>query len=81
MEKPHPVVLFVRARNAGRWQMAAAFARHVSGGRIEARSGGSDPASVIERAVVDAIAELGIAQAFEFPKPLPDEVVAAAESS
>lgn len=77
--RPHPVVVFVCAHNAGRSQMAAALARHVSGGRVEARSAGSDPAAVIERAVAEAIAELGIAMAFEFPKPLTDEVLAAAD--
>jgi hypothetical protein len=36
--KPHPVVLFVCAHNAGRSHVAAALARHVSEDRIEALS-------------------------------------------
>jgi arsenate reductase (thioredoxin) len=75
LPKPHPTVLFVCTHNAGRSQMAAAITRHVSEGRIEALSAGSDPASVIESAVIEAIAELGIEMAFEFPKPLTDDVV------
>jgi arsenate reductase (thioredoxin) len=67
LPKPHPTVLFVCTHNAGRSQMAAAITRHVSEGRIEALSAGSDPASVIESAVIEAIAELGIEMAFEFP--------------
>lgn len=77
--KPSPVVLFVCTENAARSQMAAAIARHVSEGRVDALSAGSDPASVINHAVVEAIAELGIEMAFEFPKPLTDEVVRAAD--
>jgi arsenate reductase len=79
LPKPHPVVLFVCARNAGRSQIAAALARHVSGGRVEALSAGSDPASAIDGVVVEAIAELGIEMAFEFPKPLTDDVVRSAD--
>ena len=72
-------MLFVCTENAARSQMAAALARHVSEGRVDALSAGSDPASVINHAVVEAIAELGIEMAFEFPKPLTDEVVRAAD--
>ena len=59
--------------------MAAALTRHVSEGRVDVMSAGSDPASAINDAVVEAIAELGIEMAFEFPKPLTDEVVRAAD--
>jgi arsenate reductase len=79
LPKPHPVVLFVCAHNAGRSQMAAALARHVSEGEVEALSAGSDPASAIDGTVVEAIAELGIEPAFEFPKPLTDDVVRSAD--
>jgi arsenate reductase len=79
LPKPRPLVLFVCAQNAARSQMAAALARHVSEGRIDVMSAGSDPASAINHAVVEAIAELGIEMAFEFPKPLTDEVVRAAD--
>jgi arsenate reductase len=72
-------VLFVCNHNAGRSQMAAALTRHISQGHVEALSAGSDPASAIDGVVVEAIAELGIALAFEFPKPLTADVVRAAD--
>ena len=79
LAKPHPVVLFVCAHNAGRSQMAAALTRHISERRVEALSAGADPASAINATVRAALAELGIELAFEFPKPLTDEVVRAAD--
>ena len=77
--KTKPLVLFVCAHNAGRSQMAAALARHVSEGRVDAMSAGSDPASAINSAVVYAIYELGIDISLEYPKPLTDEVVRASD--
>jgi protein-tyrosine-phosphatase len=77
--KPVPEVLFVCVHNAGRSQMAAAFTDALSGGRVHVRSAGSDPADAINPAVVAAMAEIGIDLAKEFPKPLTDEVVAAAD--
>jgi len=41
MAKTVPEVLFVCVHNAGRSQMAAALAHHLSGGRIHVRSAGS----------------------------------------
>jgi arsenate reductase (thioredoxin) len=79
LAKTRPVVLFICAHNAGRSQLAAALARHLSQDRIDALSAGSDPAGAIEETVVAAVAELGIELAFEFPKPLTDEVVQAAD--
>ena len=77
--KERPQLLFVCSHNAGRSQMAAAFARHVSEGRVDARSAGSDPSATIEGAVVAVMEELGIDMVFEYPKPLTDEVVRAAD--
>jgi arsenate reductase (thioredoxin) len=74
-----PNVVFICSQNAGRSQMAAALARHVCEGRICARSAGSDPAGHIDLAVVEAMAELGIDMAFEYPKPVTDEVLRAAD--
>jgi len=79
LTKTRPTVLFVCVQNAGRSQMAAAIARHVSQGRIEVMSAGSDPASAIDGTVVQVMSELGIEMGFEFPKPLTDEVVRAAD--
>jgi arsenate reductase len=74
-----PEVLFVCVHNAGRSQMAAGLVKLRSQGRIHVRSAGSDPAEEINPAVIDVMSELGIDMAEEFPKPLADEVVRAAD--
>ena len=77
--KEQPEVLFVCIHNAGRSQMAAGLVKLRSEGRIHVRSAGSTPASEINPAVVEAMGELGIDLSQEFPKPLTDEVVRAAD--
>ena len=79
VEKTKPEVLFVCVHNAGRSQMAAAFTHHLSEGRIAVRSAGSQPGDRLEPGVVEAMDELGIDVTHEFPKPLTDEVVRAAD--
>ena len=79
IEKTQPEVLFVCVHNAGRSQMAAALTHHLSEGWIAVRSAGSQPGEHIEPAVIDAMQELGIDVTGEFPKPLTDEVVRAAD--
>ena len=74
-----PEVLFVCVHNAGRSQMAAGLVRLRSQGRIHVRSAGSEPADAINPAVVEAMAEIGVDMSEEFPKPLTDEVVRAAD--
>ena len=78
--KEHPEVLFVCVQNAGRSQMAAGLMNFRAAGRMHVRSAGSDPAEEINPAVVEAMAELGIDLGEEFPKPLTDEVVRAADA-
>ena len=77
--KEQPEVLFVCVHNAGRSQMAAGLVRLRSEGRIHVRSAGSDPADTINPAVIEAMAEIGVDMSEEFPKPLTDEVVRAAD--
>jgi arsenate reductase len=77
--KERPEVLFVCVHNAGRSQMAAGLVKLRSGGRIHVRSAGSDPGETINPAVVEAMDELGVDMSEEFPKPLTDEVVRAAD--
>jgi arsenate reductase len=74
-----PEVLFVCVHNAGRSQMAAGLVKLHSGGRIHVRSAGSDPGEKINPAVIEAMEELGVDLGEEFPKPLTDEVVRAAD--
>jgi arsenate reductase (thioredoxin) len=78
--KEVPEVLFVCVQNAGRSQMAAALLNHRAQGRVHVRSAGSDPGEEINPAVVEALAEMGIDVGEEFPKPLTDEVVRAADA-
>ena len=79
MPGERPEVLFVCVHNAGRSQMAAGLVRLHSAGRIQVRSAGSDPAEVLNPAVVEAMDEVGVDMSNEFPKPLTDEVVRAAD--
>ena len=80
MLKELPEVLFVCVHNAGRSQMAAGLLNERGQGRVHVRSAGSDPAEEINPAVVEAMAEVGIDISQEFPKPLTDEVVRAADA-
>ena len=77
--KEMPEVLFVCVHNAGRSQMAAGLVKLRSAGRIHVRSAGSDPGEEINPAVIEAMTELGVDMSEEFPKPLTDEVVRAAD--
>ena len=80
MTKEVPEVLFVCVHNAGRSQMAAGLLDQLSEGRVHVRTAGSEPAERINPAVVEAMAEVGIDLSREFPKPLTDEVVRAADA-
>jgi arsenate reductase (thioredoxin) len=75
-----PEVLFVCVHNAGRSQMAAGLLDKLAGGRVHVRSAGSDPADSLNPNVVAAMAEVGVDLEQEFPKPLTDEVVRAADA-
>jgi arsenate reductase len=77
--KEQPEVLFVCVHNAGRSQMAAGLVKLRSRGRIHVRSAGSVPAEEINPAAVQAMAELGVDLSEEFPKPLTNDAVSAAD--
>jgi arsenate reductase (thioredoxin) len=74
-----PHVLFVCTHNAGRSQMAAALLDHKAAGRVRVTSAGSQPASQLNPAVVEAMAEIGLDISREFPKPLSADKVQAAD--
>jgi arsenate reductase (thioredoxin) len=77
--KDIPEVLFVCVHNAGRSQMAAGLLdKHAEGG-VHVRSAGSAPADEINPAAVQAMSEVGVDLSQEFPKPLTDEFVRAAD--
>ena len=79
LAKEVPEVLFVCVHNAGRSQMAAALLDHYAEGRVHVRSAGSTPADEVNPEVVTAMTELGIDLSQEFPKPMTDEFVKAAD--
>ena len=74
-----PEVLFVCTHNAGRSQMAAALLDHQAAGRVHVTSAGSQPANRLNPAVVAAMAEVGLDISREFPKPLTNDNVQAAD--
>jgi arsenate reductase (thioredoxin) len=78
--KQVPEVLFVCVENAGRSQMAAGLMDQLGEGRVHVRSAGSEPADRINPAVREAMAEVGVDLDKEFPKPLTNEVVRAADA-
>ena len=74
-----PEILFVCVHNAGRSQLAAALAKHLSAGKVHVRSAGSQPDQQIQPVTIQALAERGIQISESFPKPLTDDVVRAAD--
>jgi arsenate reductase len=72
-------VIFACVHNAGRSQMAAALTHELSHGAVNVRSAGSMPELDINPIVVQAMTEVGVDISHEFPKPLTDEVVRAAD--
>ena len=74
-----PEVLFVCTHNAGRSQMAAALLAREAAGRVRVTSAGSQPADQLNPAVVAAMAEIGLDISHEFPKPLTNDKVRAAD--
>ena len=74
MTADRPEVLFLCVHNAGRSQMAAAFARQIGDDRITVHSAGSDPGKDLNPAVVEAMAESGIDISREAPRALTEEM-------
>ena len=67
-------VLFVCLHNAGRSQMSQALFERASGGRHEARSAGTEPASRIHPNVVTVMREEGIDVSHRVPQLLTDDM-------
>ncbi|SMH50763.1 ArsR family transcriptional regulator [Rathayibacter oskolensis] len=74
-----PEVLFVCVQNAGRSQLAAAILRQLAGDRVRVRTAGSAPADAVRSVIITALDEIGVPIGDEYPKPLTDEVVRAAD--
>jgi arsenate reductase len=60
MTTPRPSVLFLCVHNAGRSQMAAGWLEHLSAGRVDVLSAGSEPAELVNPSAVAAMEEVGI---------------------
>ena len=69
------IVLFVCVHNSGRSQMAEAFFNHLAEGKARALSTGTNPASVVDPTVVEAMREVGIDISKNKPKALTPEMV------
>ena len=69
-----PEILFLCVHNAGRSQMAAAFARQLGEDRVVIHSAGSAPGETLNPAVVAAMNEVGIDISAESPKKLTDQM-------
>ncbi len=79
MSVNRPEVLFLCVHNAGRSQMAAAFAREIGAGRVVVHSAGSAPGETLNPAVVEVMREKGIDITGERPQKLTDEMALSAD--
>jgi arsenate reductase len=69
-----PEILFLCVHNAGRSQMAAAFARKIGGPRVVVHSAGSAPGETLNPAVVDVMRESGFDISNEVPTRLTESM-------
>jgi arsenate reductase (thioredoxin) len=69
-----PSILFLCVHNAGRSQMAAAYARELGGDRVVIHSAGSAPGETLNPAVVEAMNEVGLDITSQSPKKLTDQM-------
>lgn len=72
-------VLFVCVENAGRSQMAEAFARKYGGGKVEAFSAGTMPAKEVNPIVIQVMREKGIDLTVNRPKAITRQMVEEAD--
>jgi arsenate reductase len=69
-----PEILFLCVHNAGRSQMAAAFARALGGSQVVVHSAGSAPGEKLNPAVVEVMKEKSIDISNEAPRKLTDDM-------
>jgi multimeric flavodoxin WrbA len=67
-------IMFACRENACRSQMAAAFAQHLGGDKIDALSAGTQPAEVVNPTMVKVVQEKGIDMAFRRTRLINDAV-------
>jgi protein-tyrosine-phosphatase len=73
-----PVVLFLCTHNAGGSLAAKVLMDHYAQGRVDVRSGGSEPAG-LNPSVVTVLQERGLDASTESPKPLTDGLAEAVD--
>ncbi len=73
-------ILFVCVENAGRSQMAEAFAKAYSEGKLEATSAGTMPAKEVNHVVVQVMREKGLDISVNKPKLIADQMVQEADT-
>lgn len=76
--RPVPAILFVCQQNAGRSQLASAWAQHLAGDLIVVASAGTDPAPGVQPVVRAILEEAGLS-AEQTPRPLTDDAVRCAD--
>lgn len=74
-----PVVLFLCTHNAGRSLAAKVLLEHYAQGRVDVHSAGSEPGDQLNPVVTAILKERGLDPNREYPKPLTDETVRAAD--
>jgi len=72
-------ILFVCIENAGRSQMAEAFAKHYGDGKVEALSAGTKPSSQVNPLVLQVMRERGIDISKNRPKRITTRMLQEAE--
>jgi arsenate reductase (thioredoxin) len=72
-------ILFICVENAGRSQMAQAFARRYGAGKVEVSSAGNKPAQQVNPTVVEVLREKGIDISTNKPNLLTFEMAQAAD--
>lgn len=76
-----PKVIFACRENAGRSQMAAAFARLHAGDRLDVSSAGSQPATAVNPVMAAAMQEIGIDMGFVTPQSLDQALAGSAPAA
>lgn len=75
----NPQVVFACVRNGGRSVIARVLTEHYAGGRVTARSAGTQPGEQIHREVADVLEKLGLDTSREHPSKLTRETIAASD--
>ena len=74
-----PSVLFVCSKNGGKSQLAAGLMNQLAGGTVTVYSAGTKPGESLNPQAVESLTELGIDITGEYPKPVTDELLDAAD--